>query len=82
MPSIKYNCKLLLEMWLSFLDLKIEQKLKKMAFREDKHELSSELTAVDTCVRSPVGPSLASPKSESLGENSSSNSTFDDLKSR
>ena len=46
------------------------------------NSISRELTAVDTCVRSPVGPSLASPKSESFGQNSSSNSTFDDLKSR
>ena len=40
------------------------------------------LTAVDTWVWSPVGPSLASPKSESFGLKFSSKSTFEDLKSR
>jgi len=37
---------------------------------------------VDTCVLSPVGPSFASPKSESFGLKFSSNNTFDALKSR
>lgn len=40
------------------------------------------LTAVETWDLSPVGPSLASPKSESFGLKSSSNSTFEVLKSR
>ena len=40
------------------------------------------LTAVETWDRPAIGPSLASPKSESVGLKFSSNNTLDDLKSR
>ena len=53
-----------------------------MLLNYPKGKVQRILTAVETCVRPSIGPSLASPKSESFGLKFSSSNTLEALKSR